>query len=45
MAAMTDLQWFAFVILPIAVTVFGDQFDADDGQQGNHADRRKPAAE
>jgi hypothetical protein len=45
MAAMTDLQWFAFVILPIGVTVFGALLAVVGVKLINHADRRKPAAE
>jgi hypothetical protein len=42
---VTDLQWFAFVILPICVGVFGTVLASVGVKLINHADRRKPAAE
>jgi hypothetical protein len=42
---MTELQWFAFVILPIAVTVFGAALAWGGVKLIDRADRRKPAAE
>ena len=43
---MTDLQWFAFVYLPIGVTVFGGVLAWGGLKLINLADRRhKPAAE
>ena len=42
---MTDLQWFAFVILPICIGVFGAMVAVVGVKLINHADRRKPAAE
>ena len=42
---MTDLQWFAFVILPIGVTVFGALLAVVGVKLINQADHRKPAAE
>jgi hypothetical protein len=45
MAAMTELQWFAFVILPIGVTVFGALVAVVGVKLIERADRRKPAAE
>jgi hypothetical protein len=41
---VTDLQWFAFVILPICVGVFGAVLASVGVKLINHADRRKPAA-
>jgi hypothetical protein len=43
--AVTDLQWFAFVILPICVGVFGAVLASVGVKLINHADRQKPAAE
>jgi len=42
---MTDLQWFAFIILLLRVTVFGALLAVVGVKLINHADRRKPAAE
>jgi hypothetical protein len=42
---VTDLQWFAFVILPICVGVFGVIVGVVGVKLINHADRRKPTAE
>jgi hypothetical protein len=42
---MTDLQWFAFVILPIGVTLFGTMLAVVGIKLIDRADRRKPAAE
>jgi len=42
---VTDLQWFAFVILPICIGVFGAMVAVVAVKLINHADRRKPAAE
>ena len=41
----TRLQWFAFVILPVAVGVFGALLAVVGVKLINHADDRKPAAE
>ena len=40
---MTDLQWFAFVVLPIGVTVFGALLAAAGVGLINRADRRAAA--
>jgi hypothetical protein len=42
---MTDLQWFAFVILPIAVTVFGAVLAMVGVKLIDRADRHRSAAE
>jgi hypothetical protein len=42
---MTDLQWFAFVILPIGVTLFGTMLAVVGIKLIDRADRRKPTAE
>jgi hypothetical protein len=42
---VTDLQWFAFVILPICVGIFGAMVGVVGVKLINQADRRKPAAE
>jgi hypothetical protein len=44
-AALTGLQWFAFVIPPIAVTVFGALLAWASVKLIDRADRGKPAAE
>jgi hypothetical protein len=44
MAAMTELQWFAFVYLPIGVTIFGALVALVGVQLIERADRRKPRA-
>jgi hypothetical protein len=41
---MTDLQWFAFVYLPIGVCVFGALLAVVGVKLINLADRRKPRA-
>jgi uncharacterized membrane protein (DUF441 family) len=43
--AVTDLQWFAFVILAVAVGIFGALLAVVGVKLINHADHRKPAAE
>ena len=40
---MTDLQWFAFVVLPVRVTVFGALLAAAGVGLINRADRRSGA--
>ena len=40
---MTDLQWFAFVVLPVRVTVFGAWFAAAGVGLINRADWRSGA--
>jgi hypothetical protein len=42
---MTSLQWFAFVILPVAVTLFGGLLAIVGVKLIDLADRRHPAAE
>jgi hypothetical protein len=42
---MTDLQWFAFVILPVGVTVFGGLLALLGIKLIDLADRHKSAAE
>jgi len=41
--AMTDLQWFAFIILPIGVTVFGALLAVVAGAGPGAAARHRPA--
>jgi hypothetical protein len=42
---MTDLQWFAFLILPTGVTLFGTMPAVVGIKLIDRAGRRKPAAE
>jgi hypothetical protein len=42
---VTNLQWFAFVILPICVGVFGAMVAVVGVKLIDRADRQKPAAE